>query len=209
MLISNTQRLLVVDDDVLIHQLFKFCFSDEYDFQCAFSGDEALDLAEKEEFPVVMLDLNLPGASGMEILPKLRARNPHQKIIILTGHASRKSAISALNQGAFKYIEKPFVRAEIHKAIKEGVSQYSEERSRVSGWTGSKSELVHLGLSRKEAEVARLVVQGGTNQEIAVRLSLSRRSIEKHLENIFSKLNIHSRTKLGKRLQELRHPIIE
>ncbi|MCX6970049.1 MAG: response regulator [Verrucomicrobia bacterium] len=91
MLTSNTKRLLVVVDDEQIHHLVKFCFSDEYDFQCAFTGEEALDLAEKEEFPVVLLDLNLPGESGMEILPKLRVKNRHQKITILTGHASRQN----------------------------------------------------------------------------------------------------------------------
>jgi FixJ family two-component response regulator len=200
---------LVIDDDEQVHQLFRFCFSEEYDVRFACSVPETLAMVERDEFPVVMLDLNLHGKSGLEILPDLRKKNHLQKIIILTGYASQQSAISAVNQGAFKYLEKPFAISEIRDAIEEGFALYSKERSGESEKAYSKSELVSLGLSRKEAEIVHWVVKGETNLEIAARLALSRRTIEKYTENIFAKLNVNSRMKLGKCLRELRGSIIE
>jgi FixJ family two-component response regulator len=204
MLTSNNRRVLVVDDDEQVHQLFQFCFSNKYDFHYAFSGAEALDLAEKQEFPIVLLDLNLPGESGMEILPKLRERNRLQKIIILTGHSSKQSAISAVNQGAFKYIEKPFTHAEFQEVIQEGFDRYAQEKSLTATAPPTFSELIRLGLNLREAEIACSAIQGETNLEIANHRGLSQRTVEKHFESIFSKLKINSRRKLAPQVQKLR-----
>jgi DNA-binding NarL/FixJ family response regulator len=166
--------------------------------------EETLLQVERDEFPVVTLDLNLNGESGLEILPALHERNRSQKIIILTGYGTKVSAISAINQDVFRYLEKPFAIGELIDAIREGFSRYSEERSREREKACSKTDLLLLGLNRKEAEIAHWVVQGEKNQEIATRLSLSKRNVEKYLEKIFSKLKIRSRMKLEKRLRELR-----
>jgi CheY-like chemotaxis protein len=112
------KALLVIDDDEEMHHLLRFCFSEDYDFQFASSGEDAMELAEKRNYPVVSLDLDLPGKSGMEILPELRRINPLQKIIILTGHASKESAISAMNQGAFKYIKSRFLTSNSRKSFR-------------------------------------------------------------------------------------------
>lgn len=202
--IPNKKRFLVVDDDVQVHHLFKFCFSEDYQIQFAGSIAETFSQVERDEFPVVTLDLILNGESGLEILPRLRQINKFQKIIILTGNSSKQSAITAVNQGAFKYVEKPFAINVIKDAIEEAFSLYSEEQAAAGGKVCSKAELVSLGLNRKEAEIVQWVVQGERNQEIASRLSLSRRTIEKYLEAIFSKLRVNSRMKLGKRIKELR-----
>ena len=198
------KSLLVIDDDEEIHHLLRFCFSEEYDFQFASSGEDALKLAERREYPVVSLDLNLPGKSGMEILPELRRINPIQKIIILTGHASKESAISAVNQGAFKYIEKPFAHAEFKAVIQEGFDRYAQEKTLTATAPPSLSELIRRGLNSREAEIACLAIQGETNLEIAENLHISRRTVEKHFEAIFSKLKINSRMKLAPQVRKLR-----
>lgn len=198
------KRFLVIDDDEQVHHLFQFCFSGEYDFHFAFSGEEALNLVEQREYPVVTLDLNLSGKSGLEILPALRGITPCQKIIVLTGHASKESAISAVNHGAFKYIEKPFTHSEMKDVIEEGFESYFQERFSPKEIPASLPELARLGLSPREAEIANWVLQGESNQEIANRLALSHRTIEKYLETIFSKLNVHSRMKLAPRVRALR-----
>ncbi|MCK9590223.1 MAG: response regulator transcription factor [Terrimicrobiaceae bacterium] len=204
MLPTTKKRFLVIDDDEHVHRFFELCFSEEYDVRFAASMEETLLQVERDEFPVVTLDLNLNGESGLEILPALHERNRSQKIIILTGYGTKVSAISAINQDVFRYLEKPFAIGELIDAIREGFSRYSEERSREREKACSKTDLLLLGLNRKEAEIAHWVVQGEKNQEIATRLSLSKRNVEKYLEKIFSKLKIRSRMKLEKRLRELR-----
>lgn len=201
---QTEKAFLVIDDDVGVQHIFRFCFSGEYDFHFASSGEEALELAEKREFPVVTLDLMLPGKSGMEILPALQKINPSQKIIILTGHASKESAISAVNHGVFKYIVKPFTLPEIKDVIEDGFDRYTRERSIAAAKPSSLSELIRLGLSRREAEIAIWVIQGESNFEIANRLYLSQRTVEKYVTTIFSKLKINSRMKLDPKVRELR-----
>jgi DNA-binding NarL/FixJ family response regulator len=204
MLSPRNKSLLVIEDDEQIHHLLRFFFPEEYDFHFAISGEDALGLVEEREFPVVTLDLILPGKSGMEILPALRQINPFQKIIILTGCASQQTAISAMNLGAFKYLEKPFTHGDIQDVIEQGFARYSQERSAAVEKTPSQSDLIRLGLSRREAEIAGWVLQRETNGEIARRLSVSQRTVEKHLETIFSKLKINSRMNIGKKACELR-----
>jgi len=204
MLPPRNKSLLVIEDDEQVHVLFRQCFPDEYDFHFAISGKDALGMAEEREFPVVTLDLNLPGKSGLEILPVLRRINPFQKVIILTANASQESAISAINQGAFKYIEKPFGFVEFKEALEEGFERYSQERAAAVEKTPSASDLVRLGLSRREAEIADWVLQRATNSEIARRLFVSPRTVEKHLEAIFSKLKVNSRVKLAPKVRHLR-----
>jgi len=81
----QNRKVLVVDDDEAIHHYFRYCFSADLDLHFAFPADEALDLADRHRFPLVLLDLKMPGKSGMEMLPALRRRSTLQKAIILTG----------------------------------------------------------------------------------------------------------------------------
>jgi DNA-binding NarL/FixJ family response regulator len=204
MLPPRNKSLLVIEDDKQAHRLFQLWFSGKYDFHFAFTGEEALGLLEEREFPVATLDLSLPGKSGLEILPVLRKINPFQKIIILTANASQESAICAMNQGAFKYLEKPCGRVKIQEALEEGFERYSQERSTAVEETPFASDLVGLGLSRREAEIAGWVLHRETNSEIARRLFVSPRTVEKHLEAIFSKLKINSRVNLAPKVRQLR-----
>ncbi len=205
MLFETEKRLLVVDDDEQIHRLFEFCFSGEYRFDFASTGEEALNLVGQREFPVIVLDLNLSGRSGLELLPAFRKASTHQKIIILTGYSSKESAIRAVNSGVFRYLEKPFTHSQIRQVIEAGFDSYFEERlNATKSPPSSLSELALLGLSRREAQIASHVLKGETNNEIASRLSLSPRTVEKYLESVFSKLKVHSRMKLRHKVRELR-----
>jgi len=201
--LSRTDRkLLVVDDDEEIHHLFRYCFSEELELHFASSADEALGLADRHRFPLVLLDIRMPGKSGMEILPALRRRSALQKVIILTGHSSKQTAIKAINLGAYGYIEKPFLPDRMRMAIEDGFEQYFK------AWCSpveriTPHELAVLGLTQREAEISCCVARGQSNMEIAARIGLSSRSIEKTLESVFSKLKINSRMKLGPKIFEL------
>jgi len=192
------EKLLFVDDDPEMHAGMRFVLGDDHDLTCVFSGEEAIAIAAKEKFPVVILDLQMRGLSGLETLKLLlKAENEPQKVIILTGHDTKESAIQALNLGAFRYLLKPFQREELHDTLQVAFERYRFERDvLVRPRQISSDYLKELGLSKRRAEIALLVVQGENNREIASQLKITERTVEKQMQQIFSLLNVSSRAKL-------------
>lgn len=105
-------KILCVDDDVLILNFFsealkKAGISDK-DIMVATSGEHALEILGREAADIVILDLLLPGMSGIETLKAITSRFPRAEVIVVTGHASAESAVEAMKAGARDYITKPF-----------------------------------------------------------------------------------------------------
>lgn len=101
------ERILVVDDDKEFRQEFRSCF-EEYGVVDAASGDEALQILKKpNEIDLVLLDVMMPGRSGLDILKEIKQTDPQLSIIILTGYSSKDVAVEALKGHADDYIEKP------------------------------------------------------------------------------------------------------
>jgi len=183
----------------------RFILEASYDLTCVLSGEEAVDVAAKGKYPVVILDLQMQGLSGLETLQLLlKAENEPQKIIILTGHDTKESAIKALNLGAFRYLIKPFQKDELHDALQAAFERYRFERDiLVRPKQISTDYLNELGLSKRRAEIALLVVQGESNREIASQLKITERTVEKQLQRIFSLLSVSSRAKLIAKINQM------
>lgn len=107
---SDRVKLLVVEDDPDTRDLLAFFFSERgYSVFSAQSGKQALDIiSENPDLAIVLLDIFIPGAGGMEVLSEIRHRTPRPGVILLTALADREIAQDALNLGAFDYILKPF-----------------------------------------------------------------------------------------------------
>ncbi|MBN2037735.1 MAG: response regulator [Chitinispirillaceae bacterium] len=105
-------KILCVDDDVLILEFFSEALKktgvSENDILIATNGEHAIDLASREPVDMVILDLLLPGISGIETIKAIRARRPKSEVIVVTGHASAESAVEAMKAGARDYLTKPF-----------------------------------------------------------------------------------------------------
>src|SRR5262245_48247264 len=117
-------RLLIVDDDEVLRQALARRFGRlGMGVTTAASGEEALALAEAVRFHVALLDLHLPGMSGIEVLTQLRQLQPELEALMLTAHGSIETAIQAMRQGAYDYLTKPFQPAElevhVHKAFEK------------------------------------------------------------------------------------------
>jgi len=192
------KKLLFVDDDPEMHSGMRFILDTEYDLTCVFSGEEAVAAAASEVFPVVLLDLQMKGLSGLETLKLLlKAENEPQKVIILTGHDTKESAIKALNLGAFRYLLKPFQKDELQDTLQAAFERYRFERDvLVRPKQISSDYLKELGLSRRSVEIALLAAQGESNREIATQLEITERTVEKQMQGIFFVLNVSSRAKL-------------
>lgn len=196
-------RIMVIDDDPLIHESVRLFLNDEFDIVGFTSGEKALTAAEKEVFPVVVLDLRMDGMHGIEVLRRLKALSPHQQIIICTGHASRDSAVQAVNLDAFRYLLKPLQLEVFRKTVYDAFLQF--DRSQILQMRSSTTVnfYLSLGLNMREAEVAVEVFHGKSNREIAKILGISQRTVEKHVERILAHFKIAKRSAFAAKIRSL------
>jgi diguanylate cyclase (GGDEF)-like protein len=106
---EDNMRILVVDDEDTIRGVLSRVLGQEgYHVTIAESGEEALEIFEKDPHPLVLTDIRMEGMSGMELLTEIRGRNPETQVMIMTSYASLETAIQALRSGAYDYMVKPF-----------------------------------------------------------------------------------------------------
>jgi len=124
-LIMPDNRILIVDDEKSLAGALRELLTDSgYGIDVAEDGNQALNLIQGSEFQLVLLDLALPGRSGMEVMREIRRITPSTEIIIMTGHSSLDSAVEAIRQGAYDYLTKPFedlhvVLNAVHRALEK------------------------------------------------------------------------------------------
>jgi FixJ family two-component response regulator len=186
-------RVLVVDNDPRVIETVDFVLSDIYTIEGFTSGEMAIEAAQQEVFPVAILDLHMEGMPGLEVLSKLKTVSPFTQVVILTGHACMDSAITALNQNAYRYLLKPFGRNTFLEVLGGAMKAYeaallSHERLNVEP-----ARLENLGLSPRLAAVAKGIIEGQSNEEIAKDLQIAPRTVEKHVERLLAHFHISSR----------------
>ncbi len=116
LLVDSTAEILVVDDEDVMQMVFKNLLEEgKYHVEFASSGEQALEMLKDREYNLVIVDKNLPGMSGIELIPEARKIRPHAEFMIVTGYASYQSVVEALRLGAFDYLEKPFQDIELVK----------------------------------------------------------------------------------------------
>ncbi len=121
-------KILVVDDEVSIRfSLEEVLLRDGYDVVTAESGETAVEKLQKQAFDLALIDLNLPGISGMQVLSEIRNQWPETVVILLTAHASLETAVGALREGAHDYLFKPCKTVELRESIKRGLLNRQKE----------------------------------------------------------------------------------
>ncbi|MGB5814366.1 MAG: sigma-54 dependent transcriptional regulator [Thermoanaerobaculia bacterium] len=117
-------KILIIDDeDVLQDVLTSLLVKEGYDVLNARAGEEGLEILEREEVDLVLLDLMLPGINGLEVLKTIRAEDPDQVVVMITAYSSIEGAIDAMREGAFHYIPKPFKNEEVLLTIRQGLER--------------------------------------------------------------------------------------
>ena len=117
---QNKIKLLLVDDEVkFLQSVAKRLMLKDFDVIAASTGSEAIAAAEKDLFDVAVVDFQMPGMDGTQVLKVLKDRHKYLEIIMLTGHASIDSAVESTKLGAFKYLEKPYDFEKLVEIIKE------------------------------------------------------------------------------------------
>jgi len=106
---SKKARILIVDDDLeLLSTMARYLEMKDIEVVTRGSGEEAENIISNQSFNLIILDIVLPGASGIDILKKIKAKNPGQKVIVMTAMLSIENTIAALREGAVEYLLKPF-----------------------------------------------------------------------------------------------------
>ena len=112
-------KILIVDDDTNLLSVLKNIFADEgYEVEVCSNGLEAIQRYQEQPFDLVITDIMMPGASGLDVLKSLRELSPTVLVILITGFASLETAIKAIRDGAYDYITKPFKLEEIKIVVK-------------------------------------------------------------------------------------------
>jgi DNA-binding NarL/FixJ family response regulator len=197
----------IVEDNAGIGNNLRKIVEATPDLQCVGvwkSGEEALNKVPAFRPNVVLMDINLPGISGIEATARLKREIPELLVIMVTVYRDHEQIFDALKAGACGYLLKRSAPAEVRKAIaevREGGAPMSAEIARrvVEAFhqkappaAAPPSEALHL--SKRETEILDLLAQGLANKEIADRLQLSIETVRVHLRRIYDKLHVRSRT---------------
>jgi DNA-binding NarL/FixJ family response regulator len=202
-----TVRVLLADDHPIVLQGLQRLLESKTDFLVvAETGDglEVLPLAERYKPDVLILDLMMPGLNGLEVTRQVCQRIKGIRVIILSMHKDDGYVIQALRNGAMGYVIKDTGPAELVEAIRQ-VMQGHRYLSQVIAEKFTDQLLLHPNepledpydqLTSREQEVLHLVAEGFTGQEIAKRLSISRRTVEHHRANMMRKLSLQSQREI-------------
>lgn len=149
---------------------------------------------DRQGIGAIVLDVRMPGISGLSVLDTLVAQGVDQPILMLTGHGTVEMCRRAFKAGAAEFLEKPVNDEQLIEALQQAVRQHVKSRERHQADRLARERYAHL--SEREREVLGLIVAGLTNKEIGRALDLSPRTVETHRANLFAKLQAESLAQL-------------
>jgi two-component system, NarL family, nitrate/nitrite response regulator NarL len=195
-------RVLVADDHTIVRTGIRHVLEGESGFELvgeAANGFEALTLAERLRPDVIVVDISMPGESGLRLAAKLRTSLPASRVLILSMHDNAEYVVESLRAGANGYLLKDAAATELRDAIRavcRGESYFSPPiagrlRDALRGEQPTPAGSLDQ-LTGREREVLAGVARGKTNKEIAADLGISHRTVETHRESMMRKLQIRT-----------------
>ena len=209
-------KILIVDDHKMFVEGLESILSREDDIQIVhrcYEGKEVFNRSLLERTDIILLDINLPDISGIEVTKRILKMKPDIKILVLSMHEEESYISEVLKSGALGYVLKNTGRKELVTAIRtvaSGRTYFSEDITNtimVSLMNSSKKAKPARKevpkITRREKEVLDLIMEENTNQEIAGKLYISLKTVEAHRSNLLSKLNARNTAGLVKKAMEL------
>jgi DNA-binding NarL/FixJ family response regulator len=188
-------RVLCVDDHLLVREGLALVIERQPDIRVvasASSGEEAIALYPQLRPDITLMDLQLPGISGIEAIARLRAIDPAARIIVLTVLQGDEDIFRALKAGAITYVLKDTLSQDLVRVMRE---VHAGQRPLAPMIEARLSERASTpALSEREVQVVELLSQGMRNKELAASLGITERTAEVHVRNILAKLNVQDRT---------------
>jgi len=194
-------NIMIIEDDNIYRESISDLINNSGKLVCDHayaSCEEGLEILSNGFAPqVILLDIELPGISGIEGIPKLKEASPSTHIIMLTVFDDDDNVFNAICHGACGYLLKSATSDEIHKAITEVVKGGAAMSPRVASkvltmFTRYSQPKKEYGLTSREKEILKLLIDGLNKQHIADTLHVSYFTIDTHIKNIYSKLHVHT-----------------
>ena len=197
-------RVLIADDHSVVRQGLKQILADTNDMEVvaeAANGAEVLERLRVIGVDIVVLDLSMPGISGLEVIRQIRKEYPKIAVLVLSVHSEEQYAVRVMKVGASGYVTKDSAPEELVKALRcascgrKYVSGSLAERLAIDLERGS-DKFPHEDLSDREYEVFRLIVSGLSAQQIAGELGLSAKTVSTYRARLMLKMRMHSSAEL-------------
>jgi two-component system, NarL family, invasion response regulator UvrY len=188
-------RVMIADDHKIVRDGLRRILAGSPDFEVAgeaADGDQALALVRANEYDVVMMDLSMPGLSGLDLIKRLKIERPGLRLLVLSMHGEDQYAARALKAGASGYLNKDSAAEQLIGALRKvaGGGVHLGEAAAASLVAGERQ--AHRGLSDRELEVLRLLVAGLSPGAIAEQLHLSVKTVSTHKTRTLEKLGLRS-----------------
>ena len=188
---AQRSQICIIDNDEAIRESLRLLLFAAGLSSCTYaSADAFLEIDNNSQFDCMLLDIRMPGTDGLELFSILSQEQLQYPIIFITGHGDIPLAVSAIKQGAYDFLTKPFKEGELlekvhaaiahHRTTEEQIRELSELRARVSSCTP------------REHDVMRLLVKGSPNKGIANALGISPRTVEIHRAHVMEKMQAES-----------------
>jgi DNA-binding NarL/FixJ family response regulator len=204
-------RVYLVDDHALVRGAIRQAI-EAPDIEVvgeASSGEQALDELLELRPDVVLLDINLPGIGGLQLVREISPRLPETKFVMLTVSKGRRDVLEAIRNGASGYLTKDLAPAALKRAI-QGLRRGEMAMARrqivqlvgdlvAAGQRPRTADEALAGLTEREHEILRLMAEGLTDREIGAALTISPRTVETHVSNVLHKLGVRNRAGAAQR----------
>ena len=189
-------RILIADDHPIVREGYKKILMSQPNMDVtgeAGNGQEVLDLIQKKDFDLILLDISMPGRSGLEILKELKGQKPHLPVMILSIYPEEQYAVRAFRDGASGYLTKASTPKELISAIRkvsQGGRYVTEALAEKLTYFlhGDVEKAPHEKLSDREYQVMLLIASGKTVTQIAEELCLSVKTISTYRRHILEKM---------------------
>lgn len=208
-------RIVIADDHAVVREGLKRIVTSAEDMVVvgeAMDGTQVMQQVRGSDFDVLVLDLSMPGRSGMELIKLVHCEKPKLRILILSMHEELQYAVRAIKSGASGYLTKESAPLQLIQVLRKiaagGVFISSDVAEQLAmGTMLGKSTAAHERLTDREFEVFRLIALGMSVTEIAGRLNLSAKTISTHKANLMQKMNLQNQSELIR--YAIRHGVTE
>lgn len=188
---SDIPLVHIVDDDDAVRDSLSVLLDSIGIASCTHaSAQEFLD-AEPDSRPgCIVLDIRMPGMSGLQLFKELNSRGWSLPVIFITGHADVPMAVEAMRDGAFDFISKPFRENELLERVQQAIEQDRVDRVQETEVSLIRERLTSL--TPREREVLERITDGSANKVVAIDLGISQRTVEQHRARVMEKMHARS-----------------
>jgi len=195
-------RVMIVDDHEIVREGLQILLTEESEFEVvgtAGNGTTAIALAKHLNPDVILMDLVMPDLDGIEVTRRILKNNPNMRVLILTAFAENQRVRDAVLAGAIGYLLKDVLKTDLLRALRDTAagraSLHPEAQQHLMRQVvESETPPLHANLTKREADILRLIAEGHSNKEIAQALSLTEGTVKGYVSAMFDKLGVADRT---------------